>query len=368
VSSRFAWRAGVVGAALLHTFYAAQAPAEEGERRRRVHFVVAAKGDELARLQRGLAEQGAALSLDESFSAVRGVDRREVVTRGAPGTHAADDGALRVWVDATAPSRLTFFVRDEAHDHVLVRELDGADAEVLRESLFNAVGTALEALLRGEAIGVTREEARVELAVSDVPEPPRDAPPASARRSGAPERPRAGARVRVGWVTALAASDLVTQGIGAGADATYDAGRFGLALGLEGAFRFPFSVRNEPLTLDVEGGAARGVAAIEKRLSPLVAVRGALGAGAEWYRTLAVLDAASPLLVMPPATRAVFVAHVAFLSRWTLFAGAPNLLAGLDLDVDPSGLRFIVDVGGQHVSLLSPYSVRPGLTITIETP
>ena len=100
------------------------------------------------------------------------LDPREVLTPD----ETAPPAIARVWVDASGP-RTTIYLVDGEWERILVRHvpLEAGFDEVGREQVAHIVYAAVEALMAGARIGLTRAEAREELGVPEpppAPEPP----------------------------------------------------------------------------------------------------------------------------------------------------------------------------------------------------
>ena len=170
----------------------------------RVEVSVAAPESAAAELDRSLTELFERVALQGRVVRVARV-RRGDVRVGAP----EPDVVARVWIDASRRDRCTVIVADPRVDRVLVRRVPlarGLD-EIAREAVALIVQDTVDALRRGQRIGLPREEGIT--AVEDDAPVVVVAPPVVV----APRPSRAGVGVTLGWAVQPWATPLrVAQG------------------------------------------------------------------------------------------------------------------------------------------------------------
>ena len=169
----------------------------------RVEVSVAAPEAAAAELDRSLTELFERVALQGRVVRVARV-RRGDVRVGAP----EPDVVARVWIDASRRDRCTVIVADPRVDRVLVRRVPlarGLD-EIAREAVALIVQDTVDALRRGQRIGVPREEG-ISSVEDDAPMVAVVAPPVTTAPS------RAGVSVTLGWALQPWATPLrVAQG------------------------------------------------------------------------------------------------------------------------------------------------------------
>jgi len=220
-------------------------------------------------LRRALEDPLRRLGADLQISRVDAVDPRSVIDPAAP----HPDAAVRVWLDLSASERVTLYFVDAAWERVLVRHvaLENDLDEVEREEVAFIVRSAVEALLAGAKLGVTREEARAALLPAEPPPPP-PPPPAPKVEPTPPPPPPPPAPAPV-------APRSVVTSVGALYEGQLYAGAFwqgpGLLFGVlrPGAiawggrltlqYRAPVTIEGDALGARLQGIASRALARVE---------------------------------------------------------------------------------------------------------
>ena len=244
-----------------------------------------------------------------------------------------------------------------------------------------ALQTAVDALLHGGQIGVSREEARVELGVpAPAPEAPATTPVGAAERPrpspdrvklACPRPVRVARRSR--WGSACPtrfggyANNAIEHGPVVALSLERPIARRVFGVTLSGQYRFPMRSASGPVTLRVESGALRLAAVAQVTRSPLD-LRAALGGGVDVVR-------ADPDLVhvvdgtLTPVSRLDPVMRAGVLGRVPLMVGnRPVLELELAVDVAPFVRSFAVARGETQTVLLAPWTVRPLLLLGIAVP
>ncbi|MFO0571916.1 MAG: hypothetical protein U0263_40200 [Polyangiaceae bacterium] len=134
-------------------------------------------------MEHALAEPLGRLAVNVRSSRADAVDPKSVIDPSAD----RSDAFVRVWVDVSASDHVTLYFVDAAWERILVRHVPTPNAldEVEREEIAQIVRSAVEALLGGAKLGITRDEARAELLPKpshESPAPPPPAPKAPARK------------------------------------------------------------------------------------------------------------------------------------------------------------------------------------------
>ena len=143
-----------------------------------VQLVAIAEPREIRALRPVLVELLARLPVRVSFEVGGDDSLRDLFTAAAE-----PDLLARVWIDVSQPRVGTVYISNVTRDRFLVRSvpLEGGNHEALRESLAHIVESAVDAMLAGAELGVSREVAEKEIAASaaaTVSPAPREAPAA----------------------------------------------------------------------------------------------------------------------------------------------------------------------------------------------
>lgn len=324
----------------------------------------AAEAEQLAAVARELLQR---LQMQVALRRVERVDTRELrqALAGEPPYFA------RVWIafDKTGKARL--YLEHAARDRVLVRDVadDAHNPELVREELGHILQTAIEGLKAGEEIGAPRDEALKQVDDEANTSPP-SAPPAAPAPVAAPPAPRPVRQHRIRFGPRY---ELVWLGDGGhfqdGPGAVFGAllpgsERAGLELG--GFYRRPLRVERSPV------GARLQSLALDALIS-FNAWRGAharlrLAAGVEvdflhvtpFAETADVRLAASHWLKLALGRVALTYAHdVGSFMAVELTLGA---------ELDPGGTRFVFQRSLDRADVLSPWPVRPLLSLGATVP
>lgn len=279
---------------------------------------------------------------------VDAIDPRTVV-------YAPEDPApalARVWIER-GRDRVTIFLADATWERILVRHVPAIELdEAAREQVAQIVRAAVEALLEGARIGMTREEAREALDLPPPPPPPEDPslppPPAGLRATGDVALGYLGQlfadetfRHAVALALALRLGDgSVRPVIGAGADFWPTSSSYGAGLRLDlrtWTLRAEGGVDIEP----IEGTIVRACAGIALDITSVEprAIDGSATRIANAY------DALGPLLFV----RAAIVQRI---WDWIGVSG------GVVIDLDPIDTRYVVRTRDGDATVLDPWIVR----------
>ncbi|HJL16712.1 MAG TPA: hypothetical protein RMH99_13700 [Sandaracinaceae bacterium LLY-WYZ-13_1] len=357
-------RAGAVAAALVGLSLALVSTATAGaqdrapERAPRVEVTTA--GDDTVRreLEAVLADLLATVPVDARFARSEAVSADRLLR---PDPNAAE-ALARVWVDLRGPDRATVYLVDGPWERALVRHVplgpSGVD-EVVREQVGRIVGTAVEAMVAGARLGVTRDEARARLGLPRVGVV--EAPPPAADSDDASRATHRSARLRlgVGYELWFFDPELPTHALGArlGWSAPVDEVRLGVRLA--GWYRFRTRVEREPVGAVFELGAVRLAGTLAHAPARWVELEASAGVVLQLVH-VEPFDVQRTDDVRPAApswrTDPALTVEVGATAR--PFEGlAVGLFAGLDVDL--MGARYVVERGGTRVPVFEPAVVRP---------
>ncbi len=336
-------RLGLLLAVLaLGTTAAAQTPAREGAPR--IDLVVAADQSAseniLAVLRDALARRG----LQVDANVVPRLDPSQLARPLTP--QAPAPPVARVWLDLVAPQPTMYFV-SEPTGLVYVRALavhpvpDQVELELIRF----VVDGAVQAILEGQPLGVSRAEFARSLVPPIVPSP---APPASPAPATGRTRPRW--VIAAGYGGARLSAGVVTHGPGLSAELLWPHLRLGVAV----LQRFAVALNSPDLGATSPGVSAvllssglRLFAALPARLTTHLSASLGIGAGFDLTHVAPAGTGATP---------AFWATDPLVLGTATVQQRFGRLVAGID--------------GGIELALLAPRytAVRPGTTLAVWTP
>lgn len=309
--------------------------------------------------------------------------RTSIEPRKVLATKLADDAVLaRIWLDLRHPNRAMVYVVDTREERFLVRVLsvpDGYD-EITRESLGNILESALDALLLGGEIGVSRASAttQVERELGTLDDPNRPNRPNRAVTATAPMQPQSrpesstkmpdtqppvrttglfdavsiGARIDTlsGTDALRVAPQATTYVFGASPAVT---AAFGW---LSAGYTLPSTWSGTEAGVELHGPSVHLLGGLRRR-SPSATWRAAAGVGIELLqvepqsfttdaRPVDAFWIAAPLV----SARLAFEPQVT--DRWFL-----SFALGADLDL--AGHHFDIAQGDTRSTVLEPWRVRP---------
>ncbi len=274
----------------------------------------------------------------------------------------------RVWL-RVAPPEVLFVLSDARGERLLLRKLDVGEVldPVDVESIAQILGSSLEALRLGGAIGVARAElvARVPaLGAIDAVEarPPQvpDAPPAPPRRA----------------LGVLEVAEHVLVWSGKQPPQHRVALRGGLALDrpwrpgllLEAGYLVPTTVRHADAGARLEGLAVRGGFELRPAFGRW-SLRARLTVGLDLLRVEPRLFDASGLTVRPVQWTRLGMVETALGVGYRLHRRT-SLFFGFGLDVDLADARYVVERSGAAETTFDPLRIRPfaslGLRVSFE--
>lgn len=298
------------------------------------------------------------------FDRIPIVDPAAVVTPG----ETTQDELARIWVDLRGDRRYTVYIVDGAWERVLVRHLARrANPEVAFEEIGHIVELAVSALAAGERIGVVRDVARADLAITE----PREGPfaiaaPAPRENLDRPlEEPRAVAeepvaRAQVGafWgATAYSGALELASGPGLVLDVHHAIGRFSLGGDAMGQVLLPSHADGRNATVRLTGGNAFLLADGKLALSPRDTLALALGLGVQLERASAegTPGAGVRFIDDVEAVSPTLRALVRYRHAWPLL----GTFVGAGLDVPLRNTRYVLSRETAPLVLFEPWVARP---------
>jgi hypothetical protein len=342
------------------------ARADEAERT--IEVTIAGHPETTAALRTGIIEFSSRRSVQVTWAHAPAIHPRDVLASTPSGSTAF----ARIWLDVTSPEQAVLYIADTTSDRFLLRvvPLDAGYDEVARESLGNIVESAIDALLAGADIGVSREAAEEQVArqIGPVKEPPPRKLVAPPRQAPPPEpAPSAAPGVCCGWWVGYRGHTLRGQ------EALQHGPELGVALmardeGISPAafislgYRLPSEWKGDALTLELHGAGARawfGMRAVSG------AFRGYLGAGLGFEATR-VEARARTAEVSPrgPTWTAAPMALGVVGVGWGLTSALELTLTGA-AEFDLLGHHFDVLSTTGTETVLEPWAVRPAGTLAL---
>lgn len=290
----------------------------------------------------------------------------------------------RIWIDLSVPGVARVYLADAAWERILVRNVPlpkGAD-EIAREQIAHIVEGAVEALLAGGTIGVTRDEARVELGVPEPPKP--QSPPATKApaepgvaspkpppipdtRTRSPVAPARGTiSASVGYEGLAWASGIATHGLAMWATARGAAAPLAPFVSVGGLVRFPLVVDREPIGLRLDTVSSRVVVGVDRALGAAVGLRIGVGGGLDVLRIeprasgASAVDLTGARTVLAPIARAT----VGLAGR---LSPSSRVALSFVVESDLAPRAYVVRREDRSETVVRAFRFRPGLAISIES-
>jgi hypothetical protein len=328
------------------------------ENLRSVEVVIAGSVSDAAALESSLREPIAKLGVTQHTMRVDHIELSEIV---APSTAPPTRAITHVWVDILTPGMTTLYMADEDWERVLVRRValpHGLD-EVGREALAYIVKNAVEAMLGGAKIGISRDEAKAILAPNDGASD-RDQIDLQARRSSA--APKTFMAFGLAYQAQSVGEALpISQGPGISLLVADTALR--RAVWMTAAYRMPSDIETPVLDIRVRSLAMHIGAAWGVRLGPPWFAMFGLSGGADFVRVEPQLPAGQQGRLSPPVTSVSPIVGPVLGLGVAIHQTLMVLHAGLDVDL--ARTRYFVESEGGSTYVLTPWAVRPGLTFSM---
>jgi len=277
----------------------------------------------------------------------------------------------RVWIAFAKSGRARLYLEHAARDRVLVRDVEGDahNPELVREELGHIVQTAVEGLKAGEEIGAPRGEALKEAGEEE--EPP--ATPARVSPQPAPGLERAkprsrswrfGPRYELVW---LGDGQRFEDGPGAvfGAILPTTSRAWGLELG--GFFRRPLKIEGQPVGARLQSLALDALVTCEIWRGSRALFRLAAGAEADLVRVSPFTAAGRDVQLAKSHWLEVALGRLA-LSYAHDVGSFMDVEVTLGAEVDPGRTRYVFQQSGGAVNVLTPWPVRPLLSLGAVVP
>lgn len=264
----------------------------------------------------------------------------------------------RVWLDLRRDTEATIYIVDSSGERILIRRvpLESGLDEVGREQVAHIVATAIEVLAEGAVLGITRNEARLELGVETQAEAPAEGP-AQTPPPPAEQAPAQGHRI--GWAVgagyqAQAWARPVPMQHGPLLWAELRAtGKLAPGAGISVQYQPPIPLPDSEANAQVF--SPRAAAMLSPRVAENLDLNVALGAGLDAYLSRPAPESGSAWTAIPMLHALAGIA--------AQIHPKVRLHAALVLDVDLVDTRFVVQSSGRV--LLDPWRARPGLRLGV---
>jgi hypothetical protein len=344
---------GVIGAAMVLWAGALLPVAEAQPEPRAVDVVFAGDAIESSGLAPVIEELLDRVSVRVRQGAmVAQLDPRDVLTP-RPDAEAA---LARIWIEIGA-DRTTIYLVDEGWERILIRHVDngGVLDEVHRERVAHIVYAAVDALLAGARIGLSRSEAEAELGIAPEPPPRVEEPPPDEPTPP----PELAGEVQVGYGLDLFADGPTPRhAIFAYGALLVGAGSPRAAIGLGLAFWPTTSHLGAGLRLDLRSFLLRVEGGVEVDLSADTQLRltGGLALDVTAVEPRSVEGSATIVGQAWDAVAPLLCLRLGLTQRlvdWFYVHG------GVLLDMDLIDTHYVIDAGGVDETVLDPWLVRP---------
>jgi hypothetical protein len=326
-----------------------------------VEVTVVGKGADLDRLRAlGGARTPAGVPLRWSR-----VDRFDPLTELLFPGAASERAPLRCWIDMTEARRVVLYFAARGGQRYLVRgvELSGRFDEIDRQSLAQVLELSISALLEGDAVGISRSEARVLLSRTAAPVAETAAPTVAV--TAPPEAPRLDLSAAVFYAAEELGSRLPIVH-GPGLDLALrraldtDGRRRALGLWLTGQYQMPASATTGDVGVRLQTAAVRAGGELER-----AHLRARIGAGVDWVRVAPLAGGAGAAVALAPAhwsTSAVVTGALA----WLITVGRRfELAATLSADLLPTSVHYDLQTATGPTPAFTPWRLRPALALAL---
>ena len=278
----------------------------------------------------------------------------------------------RVWVALGKTGKARLYLEHAARDRVLVRDVtgDAHNPELLREELGHILQTAVEGLKAGEEIGAPRDEALKQVDAEEAAAAqPTKAVPAAPAPTEAPPQPqkrrnfRFGPRYEAVW---LGDTGHFEDGPGAVLGALLpDSERFGLELG--GFFHRPMKVEGTPVGARLQSLALNALITFDAWQGGRARLRLGAGIGADFVRVSPFANAGQDVQLAKSHWSKLALGRLA-----ATYAHGVGSFMDLELTLgavlDPNGTHYVFQSSAGATDVLSPWPVRPLLSLGATVP
>ncbi len=279
----------------------------------------------------------------------------------------------RVWIDVRTDTCVVS-IADAPWERIYQRRLPrlvGND-EITREQIGQIVVSAIEAMLAGGTIGVSRESLREPAPALPPPGlPPAPAPPPRESPAVAGHRgPRPRVMLGVGYEALAFSSATIAHGPLASLRGTFEEGRWIAGLDLSAQWRAPITVDEMPIGVRLDTKAFRLVLEGARELYPRMLLRVGLGPGLDVTSIEPRGVSRSGVGDEPTITVESKRLRVSPVLRWSAgidLRPAPGVHVSLAavLDHALTNRSYVVRQDGVEREVLAPLDLRPGLILSI---
>jgi hypothetical protein len=300
---------------------------------------------------------------------LRRVERIDVAEVRQP-LHGGPAYFARVWIAFAKSGRARLYLEHAARDRVLVRdvEADAHNPELVREELGHILQNAIEGLKAGEEIGAPRGEALKAAGEEEKPAATPTPPPAKTKPPPrSPARPRSwrfGPRYELVW---LGDDQRVEDGPGAvfGGILPTTSRAWGLELG--GFFRRPLKIDAAPVGARLQSLALNALLTFELWRSPRALLRLGGGAEADLVRVSPFAATGEDVELAKSHWLKVALGRVALTYAHSV-GGFMDVELTLGAELDPGRTRYVFQQMSGAADVLSPWPVRPLLSLGATVP
>jgi hypothetical protein len=343
------------------------ADAQSAGRESTILLTVAAPPDEAAKLEAVARELLERLAMRVELRRVARVDVREIrqPLRREPAYFA------RVWIAFSKTGKARLYLEHSARDRVLLRDVtdDSHNPELVREELGHILQTAVDGLKAGEEIGEPRGEALKQVDAEEAAAAPREQPapvpqtgalpqPAGARRHAL----RFGPRYELVWLGDGHFEDGPGAVFGA---ALPNAPRFGLEL--SGLFRRPIKVDSTPVGARLQSLAVDALLTFEAWRGSRARLRLAAGAEADFVRVSPFAASGQDVELAKSHWLKLALGRIALTYAHDI-GHFMDVEVTLGAELDPGGTRYVFQRRAGTADVLSPWPVRPLLSLGATVP
>ncbi len=304
----------------------------------------------------------ARLQLAATVTFVSSVDAADVITPQA----GVEPRIARAWIDLSRPERATLYLVDRRWERVLIRHVEKmrGHGELAREAIGHILETAVDALEHGGRIGIEPDEVRSRR--EDAPPEPRPPGPAAPFAVG----PRIPPRWELGALyegEVYAPRGLVANGPEAAFYIGAPRGAVRPGAWLTVQYRLPIIVDTAPIGVRLDGAAIRTLATLDVAVDARLSIRFGVGAGVDAMRMTPRLESKQGATLSKDQDFVLVVARASAGGVWWV-ARHLGVVLTVSCDVDPSGTRYAAVVDGAESTVLSPWPVRPALSLGVLSP
>jgi hypothetical protein len=262
----------------------------------------------------------------------------------------------RAWIDCTRSDRVRLYFANWDTERFLVRDVplpNGWD-ELARESLAQLIDSSMTALATDESAGMSQTE--MASALGTAPSPGGDAAPAWSVAWGA-----------FYAVQAFAPEQLIEHGPGLTAAFGPRAGRWRPSAWISTQYQLPESIGTSLIGVRLDTIALRAGIRLTRELSDRVAIAVQLGAGGDVVHIAPRQGSSARASLSPERFSWEYDAELG-LSATVRVNRSIELWAAMLADADLGMRHYDVVVDGSTVRALTPWWVRPGVSVGVTWP